>query len=768
MRGVTSRIVHAGGAMLLCLAAAMSIASIAPPRPVGASSDPSTFSAERAFAHLAVIAREPHPLGSRVHAEVREYLVGELAKLGLEVEVHEAQAAARVVGTVWSARVRNVIARMRGTRGGGPALMLAAHYDSVAQSRGASDDGFGVVVLLETARALRAGPPPANDILFVFTDGEELALRGAQAAVDDGRVLSDVALVLNFEARGTGGAVAMFETSEGSGTLIDVFASAVPYPTASSFVTKLAATLPNGTDTLVWKESKRAVLGFAFADGLAHYHRYTDDPDHIDLGSIQHGGSYALALARDFGGRDLTVLRAPDVVYFDLFGRWLVRTSTTFARVLAFATSLLVVVAMARGLRAKRFVGWSVAKGAGLAAAVPIFSAMAVAGADALVSRRVDFFMRLEWTKLFAWHALLLGGAVVIGLFSLALRKNDASSLGVGAMTLWAVGLVMAAIFAPELTPQLAWPLLFATLGLLAWKRYETPIALYLGSVPAVVMLANLVYAIFVAVGAMMPFAPAAFVALSSGLLIPVVAQARARPRWIAATLALAGSGIVAVAGHARAKYGERQPHTDSLVYTLDHDDGKTKWCRGWYADRWVRLRVPANAPYAPLPGFTRSNREVATAAAPRADLVPASVDVLSDVGVPDGRRVSLHIRSPRHARCLRIWDAGGAPIVFSPEIGGRPVRDFYRVSPEADEEGMRRMSGDDTYRVWRMIHCGLADGGLDLTLTSKGAGPIKLRVVEETEGLPEFDEARIAPRPRDLVPAEESDVTLVGKTFTL
>ncbi|CAM5724884.1 hypothetical protein STENM223S_05276 [Streptomyces tendae] len=40
-----------------------------------------------------------------------------------------------------------------------------------------------VSVLLETARALREGPPPRNDVLFVFTDAEESGLLGAQALV---------------------------------------------------------------------------------------------------------------------------------------------------------------------------------------------------------------------------------------------------------------------------------------------------------------------------------------------------------------------------------------------------------------------------------------------------------------------------------------------------------------------------------------------------------------------------------------------------------
>ena len=103
-----------------------------------------------------------------------------------------------------------------------------------------------------------------------------------------------------------------------------------------------------------------------------------------------------------------------------------------------------------------------------------------------------------------------------------------------------------------------------------------------------------------------------------------------------------------------------------------------------------------------------------------------------------------------------------------SPEIDGRPVVDFFRISPEADEDAMRRMTGDESFRVWRMTHCGLGESGLDLTLTAKTDAPVKLRVVEESEDLPDTGDGPMPPRPKYLVPAEESDVTLVGRTVTL
>jgi len=52
----------------------------------------------------------------------------------------------------------------------------------------------------------------------------------------------EVGVVLNFEARGTGGQTAMFETSERSADLVEAYGRAASRPVASSVMTPLPAT----------------------------------------------------------------------------------------------------------------------------------------------------------------------------------------------------------------------------------------------------------------------------------------------------------------------------------------------------------------------------------------------------------------------------------------------------------------------------------------------------------------------------------------------
>src|SRR5262249_48731711 len=125
----------------------MAIRGLVPPSGVPATSPASEFSSERAMRHLKVIANKPHPAGSSEHKQVRDYILGAVNSMGLTPEVQS--------NTV----ISNIIVRLGGTGDVRRAVALVGHYDTVALSPGAADDGYGVATLLETVRALKAGAP---------------------------------------------------------------------------------------------------------------------------------------------------------------------------------------------------------------------------------------------------------------------------------------------------------------------------------------------------------------------------------------------------------------------------------------------------------------------------------------------------------------------------------------------------------------------------------------------------------------------------------
>ena len=124
------------------------------PGPAPVQGAPTRFSAGRALVLLREIAAVPRPMGSVAAARVRALLVRQLGALGLSPQEQTAGVVSAENGRV-AGTVRNVFARLPGTRSS-RTVLLVAHYDSVPVAPGAADDGGGVVTLLETARALAA------------------------------------------------------------------------------------------------------------------------------------------------------------------------------------------------------------------------------------------------------------------------------------------------------------------------------------------------------------------------------------------------------------------------------------------------------------------------------------------------------------------------------------------------------------------------------------------------------------------------------------
>ena len=267
------------------------------------------FSVARAGEHLCEVASEPHPVGSYHHARVRAFIVETLKGLGWQVQIQE--------GEVDSIPLANIVARRGGAASTGT-VVLACHYDSVPAGPGAADDGVAVAALLEVARVVGVGPVARNDLILLFTDGEELGLLGAELFMANHPAADEIGVVVNFEARGNSGPSIMFETSPQNGRLIREYADVAPCPIASSLAYAVYKLLPNDTDMSVFKRADIDGLNFAFIGGFDAYHTGFDTPDNLSVRSLQHHGASALALARRFGEVDLRDLRAPDEVFFSV------------------------------------------------------------------------------------------------------------------------------------------------------------------------------------------------------------------------------------------------------------------------------------------------------------------------------------------------------------------------------------------------------------------------------------------------------------------
>jgi hypothetical protein len=338
-------------ATLFVLVIALVLRASRPPAPVAANAPPDVFSAERALRHVRVIAQRPHPIGSADASRVRAYVLAELATLHVPSEVQEATG----VGTRYqvAGRVHNIIARLPGAKAGGPAILLMAHTDGVPAGPAAGDDGSGVSVLLETLRALHAGPPLEHDVIALFTDGEEAGLLGAAAFVREHRWVKDVAATLNFDARGTTGRVFMFETGPGNLDIARIYRGA-PDVNGSSLMVTVYRTLPNDTDLSELAILERPALNFAFGDGVDRYHTTQDNIAQLNPGTVQHEGEQALAITRALANGPLPRPVTGDAVFFDFPGLGLVLYPEGAALPLAAMSALLVAVTLVALRRRER------------------------------------------------------------------------------------------------------------------------------------------------------------------------------------------------------------------------------------------------------------------------------------------------------------------------------------------------------------------------------------------------------------------------------
>ncbi|MES2730108.1 MAG: M20/M25/M40 family metallo-hydrolase, partial [Bacteroidota bacterium] len=335
------------------LSASLPLLMSSPPKALQHSAPKELFSAQRAYDHVRRVAQTPHSIGTPAHAKVRDYIMDECSRLKLQTGIQHTTATRTLGGRIMAGNIHNIIASIKG-RVGEKAIVLMAHYDSQPHTPGAGDDGAGVAALLETARLLKESKPLKNDVILLFTDGEEVGLLGAQAFVTESKLLSKVALVINLEGRGNTGVSTMFEVNPENGWIMMEYANGAAYPMANSLSFEIYKKLPNDTDYSIFKEAGIAGLNHAFIEGFANYHSMTDTPDNLNLNSLQHHGENMVSLVKHFGNIDLVQTKGADRSYFNILGSWLVQYPGSWNFLFVVIGNVLTITILCTGLIKKR------------------------------------------------------------------------------------------------------------------------------------------------------------------------------------------------------------------------------------------------------------------------------------------------------------------------------------------------------------------------------------------------------------------------------
>lgn len=543
------------------------------------------FSTERALVPLKEITKKPHYHGSDEHTRVREFLVQELQNLGLETQVQDGF----VLNQDWRTmdRPKNILGRIEGSEDG-KALMLLSHYDSAkTPALGASDAGSGIVTILESLRAyLSEGKVPKNDIIVLFSDAEEIGLDGAKLFVREHPWAKDVGLVLNFEARGSGGPSNMIlETNQGNANLVKGFVEANPdFPVASSLMYSIYKMLPNDTDSTVFREEGDIdSFFFAFIDDHFDYHTANDNFDNLDRNTLHHQGSYLLPLLHYFADANLSEIKAEeDYVYVNF--PFLKMITYPFSWVLAMlAIGILgFVVLFFYGIKKRKLKGGDIGKGF-IAFLIPLVGS----GLLGYFGWKLLLILYPQYNEI--QHGFTYNGHLYIAFFvflSLALCllmyrsfkcARHLASFYVTPIVFWLLINTAVAIY----LQGAAYFIIPVYVGLFSfWLliKQEKPnlILLTLLAVPALFFYAPLIQFFPVGLGLKMLMLSCVFTVLLFGLILPAIGFYR----W--KKLLMLGSFLVAFIcfgmAHNKSEFSETRQKPNSLIYYQNNNTDGAYW----------------------------------------------------------------------------------------------------------------------------------------------------------------------------------------------
>ena len=544
----------------------------------------SEFSTQRALKKLAVITKKPHYVGSENHKVVADFLVKELQNLGLETSLQEGYTL-----TDWGNLVKskNILARIKGTANS-KALLLLSHYDSAPHSKslGASDDGSGIVTILEGLRTyLHNNSQPKNDIIVLFSDAEELGLNGAALFVTEHKWAKEVGLAINFEARGTSGpSYMLMEVNNGNAAMVEHFAKAKPkFPVSNSLMYSIYKMLPNDTDLTVFREEgKIQGLNFAFIDSHFNYHTAQDNLANLSPKTLKHQGTYLMSMLTYFGNADLRKLEtSEDEVYFNTpinfthypFDWNFPLIGLAFVLFLAFVfigigKKILHTSDMLRGF-------------------VPFLISTIISGSIGFLGWKVVLLIYPEYTDIlhgftYNGHDYIIAFSALALMLSFFFYRNCRTEVqvmnwSVAPIFLWIVINLFIAIYLPGgsffILPVFGMLLSF---GFFIITQRTNTILNLLFSIPALVIFVPFVVTLPVGLGLKMLMGSTLLIALVFGLLLPVFGSFRGKKVWSILTFLIAVGFIIKA--QLNADYSSEHAKPNSLLYVLNEDTKSAVW----------------------------------------------------------------------------------------------------------------------------------------------------------------------------------------------
>lgn len=712
-----------------------------------ATIDEISFSTDRALVHVKNMSEKPHGVGFPAHSEVRDYIISALHKMGLETNTQQGFTAGDW-GNFSSAT--NILARIKGTEKG-KALLLLSHYDSSPHSSlGASDAASGVATILEGVRAfLKQNKAPKNDIIILISDAEELGLNGADLFVNKHPWVREVGLVLNFEARGSGGpSYMLLETNRGNAKVIEEFIKANPkYPAANSLVYSIYKMLPNDTDLTVFREDMDIEgLNFAFIDDHYDYHTVRDNYERLDRNTLAHQGSYLMPLLEHFSNSDLTNLKSlNDSIYFNIpFFRLVSYPFDWIFPMLALAI-LLFMALLFFGLRNCSLNIREIGIGF-----IPLLLILAINGI-------IGYFSWPALIKIYPQYQDILHGFTYNGysyiiafvMFSIAtgfwayhkFEKVQTQNLIIAPLFLWLIICTLVALYLKGasffIIPVFA---LLASLLITTHQKWPSPYLLVFLALPALWLYAPLIKMFPVGLGLKMMVTTTLLTSLTFLLLLPIFGPMKNK-KGLAFLFLILCFGFL-LSAHLDSGFNKENAKPTSLVYILDADKKTAEWATyDKVLSGWTSQYVDKNNENPTNPVDESLSSKYATgfsyrSPAPLKNITLPKIETTKDTIVGNSRKLEICITPQRNVNRLEIFT--NAVEITDAKINNIALSQYYlqnRITPKL------------------VTHYVSNNDYTELQITIPKDGELELTLYEASNDLLNNPMFTVPPRPEENIP---------------
>ncbi len=778
-----------------------------PPPVVYSDAPDKVFSAERAFEHLLYIASQKNPVGSAANEDVRHYIMKQIELMGFEPQLQLAGFYDPRLQR--AATLGNVMTRISGT-GSGRAILFTGHYDTVGDAYGASDNGAAVAAMLELIRLLKHHPPPENDLIFLFTDAEEIGLLGAKAFLQQHPWAEDIYAVINLEARGTKGQSIMFETGYNNLNMIGEFAMAAPYPAANSLSYELYRRMRFGTDFCAFKHRGYQGLNFAYIENEFDYHTAGDNIENTDLRSVQHHGSYIKSLALHLGNITADLYSEQNAVYFNTIGYGFAYYPYSMVLPVAILISLIFAVVLFAGFKngflnikqlLSGFIGFLIhllilyvfvdvlyniisqyypgnnfrlleynrqtllTGFAGLAAALS-FGFFSIAGRGIklwqLAAAFITVIFLMIWSGQISFFNTIIAAAICLILFFLFRKPISVWNLSAGALAVWAILMILVSLLSAGSSFLFTWPLLFSLIPpgivFLSNNRKKDSLLhvflLFLFAVPVLLWYPVFTNIISTAMGIWASAITIIIIGLMMGLLIPHTDIITRQKPWAVPAVALACGLFFILKGSVNLEYDQRYRKQNNIIYATSGLTGKTLWLTlDPKPDEWTKQFLTTSPrTFNMTEIFPTIANEYPAAVAKTQPLPAPSCRLLSDTISDNKRILKLHLKTERNLKTVQ--NAHWMTAYFN--AGNSDIS----ISLDYTAKHPLRPTGEDNWHILRYF--APPKEGIFLTIYIEPEEKLTVHLNDFVDGLPDF--IQYVKRPDYMMP--RGDMSVVSMRF--